>query len=579
METKGNYVLIGLFALAGFLGILAFFLWFARVELDRQFAYYDIRFSSVAGLSNASDVRFSGLPVGQVVDVRLSPEQDGTITVRVEVAAETPVRTNSVATIEAQGVTGVSYVSIGPGSADAPLLREVSDAEVPEIEAGRSTLQTLTEDAPELVTETLRVVREIGDLFSGENAGRLERILANAETASEEIATTLEGVSGIAGTVDEFTQQISRFNTTLDTLTTELDVVFETANETLSSVDALAEEATAVVASGTETLESVQGVVGEAQRYIAEDLSETTAGVQDTLDTLRTEMTALRADATELMEALRTTGTTATTRLEEAEVTLDRVNTLLTTLDETAGAVEAAAVRIDGLIEQEGAPLLAETRVAVADATEAVAAIRATAETDLPVVMDDIRAAVENARGVIDRVGEDLTTASGDVSDLVATAEGTMEQVTDTFARANDTLSAINGALETGQRTLEAAEGAFTGAEDVIEGDVRRLIAELERTLQGLNEAVGTVSDDLPAVSSDLRQASAAAAEAFTSLQGLVEDSAPGVQDFTSNALPLFSRLAQETRDLIGNLDRLTREIERSPTRFLLDRDMPEFRR
>ena len=148
METKANFVLIGAFTLAGLLGILGFFLWFAQVELDRQFDYYDIRFSSVSGLSNASDVRFSGLPVGQVVDVRLSPNQDGTILVRVEVDAETPVRTDSLATIEAQGVTGVSFVGIGPGSPDTELLEPTDEMPVPEITAGRSTGRRLVQTPP-----------------------------------------------------------------------------------------------------------------------------------------------------------------------------------------------------------------------------------------------------------------------------------------------------------------------------------------------------------------------------------------------------------------------------------------------
>ena len=42
METKANYVLIGAFTLAGMLGILGIILWFARIELDSQFAYYDV---------------------------------------------------------------------------------------------------------------------------------------------------------------------------------------------------------------------------------------------------------------------------------------------------------------------------------------------------------------------------------------------------------------------------------------------------------------------------------------------------------------------------------------------------------
>ena len=51
METRANFVLIGAFTILGFLGLLAFLLWFAKLEVDRQFAYYDIYFTGVSGLS------------------------------------------------------------------------------------------------------------------------------------------------------------------------------------------------------------------------------------------------------------------------------------------------------------------------------------------------------------------------------------------------------------------------------------------------------------------------------------------------------------------------------------------------
>lgn len=140
METRANHILIGLFTLAGIVGSIALLLWFARVELDQQFAYYDVRFSSVSGLSEASDVRFAGLPVGQVVNVRLSPDRDGTVLVRLEVDASTPVRSDSIATIESQGVTGVSFVGISAGRPDTGLLVPTSDTPVPQITAGQSVL-------------------------------------------------------------------------------------------------------------------------------------------------------------------------------------------------------------------------------------------------------------------------------------------------------------------------------------------------------------------------------------------------------------------------------------------------------
>lgn len=112
METKANYVLIGAFTIAGFLGMLLFLMWFAKLQLDRQFAYYDIYFPEVSGLGVSSEVLFAGLSVGKVVDMQLSPSVNGAVRVRVEVAEDTPVRTDSRASIEIQGVTGIANVAI-----------------------------------------------------------------------------------------------------------------------------------------------------------------------------------------------------------------------------------------------------------------------------------------------------------------------------------------------------------------------------------------------------------------------------------------------------------------------------------
>lgn len=115
METKANYVLIGAFTIAGFLGMLLFLMWFAKLQLDRQFAWYDIYFPEVSGLGVSSEVLFAGLSVGKVVDMQLSQSVNGAVRVRVEVAEDTPVRTDSRAAIEIQGVTGVANVAITSG--------------------------------------------------------------------------------------------------------------------------------------------------------------------------------------------------------------------------------------------------------------------------------------------------------------------------------------------------------------------------------------------------------------------------------------------------------------------------------
>ncbi len=579
METRANFILIGAFTLAGFVGILAMFLWFARVELDRQFDYYDIRFTSVSGLSDASDVRFSGLPVGQVVDVRLSPDQDGTILVRVEVDADTPVRADSVATIEAQGVTGVSFVLIGPGTPEVALLEPSDTTPVPEITAGRSVFQSLSEDAPQLISETLRVVEEVGVLFGGENQARFDQILRNVEDASETFATTLKDFSDVAGAVTEFATQIGQFNDILTGLSDELEDVLETADTTLASIGALSDEAETVLTTGTETLTIAQGAITEAERYISEDLTATTEALRATVAELRAEVAVLSADAQGLIETFNTTGSTATSRLTEAQATLASVDVLLTELTETVGTVDSAMTRFDTLLETEGEPLLAETRAAVATTTEAITTIALAAQTDLPAIVADIRGATETANRVITEVGEDLSAASGRIDGLSLSAETAMTQITATFSNANTTLEAITGAMETGDRALAAAERAFEGANRVINEDIDGIVEGLETSLTALNGAIGQVSGDLPEITADLRAASQAAQEAFESLEQVVGSAAPSVAEFTGSGLPLYTRLAQETRELISNLDRLTQQIQRDPARFFLDQQSPEFRR
>ena len=104
---------------------------------------------------------------------------------------DTPVRTDSVATIESQGVTGVSFVGISAGTPEAERLLRGADGSVPEIPAGQSVLQTLSEDAPALLQESLDTVRELNAVLGGENRGREQE----QERGAGEVEGALEGAA------------------------------------------------------------------------------------------------------------------------------------------------------------------------------------------------------------------------------------------------------------------------------------------------------------------------------------------------------------------------------------------------
>jgi phospholipid/cholesterol/gamma-HCH transport system substrate-binding protein len=579
METRANYILIGAFALAGFLGIFAFFLWFANIQLDRQYAYYDIDFTTVSGLGDASDVRFAGLPVGQVVSVRLSPENDGRVRVRVEVDAATPVRTDSVATIEAQGVTGVSFVAISAGTPETALLATASPDDVPMIESGQSVLQSLSQDAPEILAETLEVVRDLRQLIGGENQRRVQTILENVEQSSASFATALEDFSAVSGTVSNFAREIDRFNTTLDTLTRDASGVLDAVATTLASIDVLSADARRVLAQGNDALAQAETTISTADRYISEELGPATEQLRLSVTEIETRFAALSESATGLMSTYSETGETATERLSEARETLAATNALIARVDQAMTSVDAAAQRLDGLIAEGAEPLIAELRIATTEATSVIELIGKTAETDLPAILSEIRAASATASDVVKTVGADLSSASGRLDDLARNAGETLDSARVTFANANETLSAINLALDTGDRALKAAESAFQGADRIMNEDVAEIAERLRTSLAELETAVGTVAEEIPGVTEDLRAASRSAEAAFAQIEGAVGQSAPAFRDFAATSLPQFGRLAAETRALIDNLDTLVEQIRRDPSRFFLDPRAPEFRR
>jgi len=73
-----------------------------------------------------------------------------------------------VAQLQAQGVTGVAYISLSGGTSAAPPL--VADEEgLPIILSRRSTVQALVEDAPDLLAEATRLLEQFQAITGPEN--------------------------------------------------------------------------------------------------------------------------------------------------------------------------------------------------------------------------------------------------------------------------------------------------------------------------------------------------------------------------------------------------------------------------
>src|SRR3546814_932302 len=185
METRAGYVLVGAFVLALFLGALGLAIWFGDVRLDREVYPYRIEFEgSVGGLSVGSPVRYRGVPVGSVEDIRIDPTNVERIVVDVEIDSGLSVKTDMYATLESQGLTGVGFIQIQGGSRDGLALLLNGDSRPPVIPSRASQLEKVFQSAPEIADQLVVLTARLQGFLSDENRDAVQAILGNLATVS-----------------------------------------------------------------------------------------------------------------------------------------------------------------------------------------------------------------------------------------------------------------------------------------------------------------------------------------------------------------------------------------------------------
>src|SRR3954454_20597920 len=123
METRANYVVIGLFTLAVIAGGVGFVYWCSRAGDGGERATYRVLFDgAVSGLRTGGWVLVNGIKVGEGSDLRLNPQNPRQVLAIIAIDKAVPVRTDPRVGLDFQGLTGIASISVKGGAADAPAL-------------------------------------------------------------------------------------------------------------------------------------------------------------------------------------------------------------------------------------------------------------------------------------------------------------------------------------------------------------------------------------------------------------------------------------------------------------------------
>ena len=120
-----NYPIVGLFVLVLGTALVAGVLWLASGgTFQKKFdLYLAIEDESVAGLNLNAPVKYNGVDVGKVRDIRLDPGNPERVNLLFAIERGTPIKEDTVAVLKTQGLTGIAYVELSGGARDAQPLR------------------------------------------------------------------------------------------------------------------------------------------------------------------------------------------------------------------------------------------------------------------------------------------------------------------------------------------------------------------------------------------------------------------------------------------------------------------------
>jgi len=154
METDKRYFIAGLFIIGLSVAAALFAVWLTGTGRSDD-VVYRIRFAeSVGGLALGDPVKFHGVDVGTVKSLRLDPDNAQLVEVDVRLRRDTPVKTDTRASLKLKGITGVVYVELSGGSPGARSLAAATpEGRIPEIPYEKSSLANFLDQLPKVISK------------------------------------------------------------------------------------------------------------------------------------------------------------------------------------------------------------------------------------------------------------------------------------------------------------------------------------------------------------------------------------------------------------------------------------------
>jgi phospholipid/cholesterol/gamma-HCH transport system substrate-binding protein len=304
VEREARYALVAGFALLAIAAAAAFVWWYSGRSDRRSYDTYEIYFEgTVSGLSQGSPVRYLGVDVGRVRNMKVDRNNPGRVKVIAEVDSEAPVSGATRAHLGLLGLTGLLYIDLQVDAAvDAtqPLARGERHLVIP---ARKGNIEAFLERLPELVSHAGQVMSRVEELLGDENVAAVGETLRNLRETTAALPAASRDVTALIAELRATTQQTAALARRLDAVAAAsqpgLEATLESSRVAAEKLASTAASLERIVANNEAALAGAAGTGALELQQLLIDLRDTSAEVNALARSLRERPSRLLRDSPE----------------------------------------------------------------------------------------------------------------------------------------------------------------------------------------------------------------------------------------------------------------------------------------
>ncbi|KTC80089.1 MlaD family protein [Legionella cherrii] len=255
MESKTNYTIVGIFVLILLVGLVSSMLWLSVGFNQKKYTTYTVFMHEAAsGLTKDAPVKFNGVQVGYVKEIKLNQSDPRQVEILLDIEEDTPITTSTYATLNSQGITGVTYIGLSASTSDLTPILKMPGEPFPVIPSKPSVFNQL-DSILKKVSEDIGVVSsEAQRIFNEENAKHINHILTNIDHFSKNLERNGKNLNvfmdnlakasrDLPHILDELKVGISKFDTMAESLSNAGNSVSKTMGSGRNTLDKISQEA------------------------------------------------------------------------------------------------------------------------------------------------------------------------------------------------------------------------------------------------------------------------------------------------------------------------------------------------